>query len=75
MTVPKRRLSKMKGRQRRSHYHASVSAATRCTKCGQPVRRHSICPGCFKYRNREFLPLPSAEKKGEEASASEKAPQ
>lgn len=57
MTVPKRRLSKMKGRQRRSHYHASVAPVTRCSKCGSPVRLHSLCPECLKYRGRDFLKL------------------
>ena len=54
MTVPKRRLSKMKGRQRRSHYHASVGALTLCPSCKQPIRPHSICIGCNTYRGRDF---------------------
>jgi large subunit ribosomal protein L32 len=54
MTVPKRRLSKMKGRQRRSHYHALVPTLTKCVVCGNPVRPHSVCPSCTKYRGRMF---------------------
>jgi large subunit ribosomal protein L32 len=65
MTVPKRRLSKMKGRQRRSHYHAIVSAVTKCRECGHPVRPHSICPQCHRYRGRDFSRLASAEGVGE----------
>jgi ribosomal protein L32 len=64
----------MKGRQRRSHYHASVSTITLCTKCGNPIRRHSICPKCFKYRNREFPPLSSKEMGSEDAASAENAP-
>jgi large subunit ribosomal protein L32 len=65
MTVPKRRLSKMKGRQRRSHYHAIVAPLTKCVNCGEPIRPHCVCPECHTYRGRNFsrptAPAPAAD--------------
>jgi large subunit ribosomal protein L32 len=54
MTVPKRRMSKMKGRTRRSHYHAVVPTLTKCRYCGHPHRPHAVCPNCNRYRGRSY---------------------
>ncbi|MDR2366967.1 MAG: 50S ribosomal protein L32 [Deltaproteobacteria bacterium] len=56
MTVPKRRLSKMKGRKRRTHYVATVPTLVKCPKCSAPMRPHNICEKCGEYRNRNYLP-------------------
>ncbi|MDR1111605.1 MAG: 50S ribosomal protein L32 [Deltaproteobacteria bacterium] len=55
MTVPKRRLSKMKGRKRRTHYVAAVPAVVKCPVCRTPVRPHMVCPKCGEYRKRRFI--------------------
>ncbi|MDR2443861.1 MAG: 50S ribosomal protein L32 [Deltaproteobacteria bacterium] len=57
MTVPKRRLSKMKGRQRRSHYKALAPTVVGCAICGAPVRPHMICGKCGQYRRRAFAKI------------------
>ncbi|MDR1657650.1 MAG: 50S ribosomal protein L32 [Deltaproteobacteria bacterium] len=57
MTVPKRRLSKMKGRQRRSHYKAQSPTVVLCSRCSKPVQPHTVCPNCGQYRRRVFLKL------------------
>ena len=55
MAVPKRRQSKMKGRQRRTHYTALTPTVAKCAHCGEPKRPHHICPNCGVYRGRRFL--------------------
>jgi large subunit ribosomal protein L32 len=61
MTVPKRRLSKMKGRKRRTHYVSSVPALTMCS-CGRVTRPHMVCLECGMYRKREIFKGPKEEK-------------
>jgi ribosomal protein L32 len=53
MAVPKRRMSKMKGRQRRSHYHAIKPTLGHCPG-NHLARPHSVCPICHTYRGRLF---------------------
>ncbi len=55
MAVPKRKQSKMKGRQRRTHYTALTPTVTKCSQCGEPKRPHHICPHCGTYRGRQYL--------------------
>ncbi|MDR0621980.1 MAG: 50S ribosomal protein L32 [Deltaproteobacteria bacterium] len=63
MTVPKRRLSKMKGRKRRTHYVASHAPSPAiCPGCGQEIRPHTLCAACGTYRGRVII----APKKEEE---------
>jgi len=55
MAVPKRKQSKMKGRQRRTHYKALAPTVVKCANCGEPKRPHHVCPHCGVYRGRQFL--------------------
>jgi large subunit ribosomal protein L32 len=55
MAVPKRKQSKMKGRQRRTHYTALAPTVVKCANCGEPKRPHHVCPHCGIYRGRQFL--------------------
>ncbi|MDR3204928.1 MAG: 50S ribosomal protein L32 [Deltaproteobacteria bacterium] len=57
MTVPKRRLSKMKGRQRRSHYHAITPTVVKCANCGAATLPHNVCPTCGVYRRRSIIEI------------------
>jgi large subunit ribosomal protein L32 len=57
MAVPKRKQSKMKGRQRRTHYTVSVSTVTTCSNCGEPTMPHVACPVCGVYRGRKVLEI------------------
>jgi large subunit ribosomal protein L32 len=69
MTVPKRRLSKMKGRTRRSHDHALIPIVTKCFACGETISPHGLCPKCQTYRGRSFVsdkPKPKAEAASEQ---------
>ncbi|MDR1085144.1 MAG: 50S ribosomal protein L32 [Deltaproteobacteria bacterium] len=56
MAVPKRRMSKMKGRKRRTHYTALTPTVVTCASCGAPTRPHFACPSCGQYRGRQTRP-------------------
>jgi large subunit ribosomal protein L32 len=53
MAVPKRRMSKMTGRKRRTHYTALAPTVVKCSNCGAPSRPHFACPVCGQYRGRQ----------------------
>lgn len=50
MAVPKKRTSKMKKRQRRSHHHMKRLHLTACPQCGSPTLPHRVCQKCGHYK-------------------------
>ena len=55
MAVPKKRTSKMKQRQRRSHNGLTATGLTTCPNCNEPVLPHHLCTACGHYKGREVL--------------------
>lgn len=55
MAVPKKRTSKSKQRQRRSHDHITAPSLSTCPKCNEPVAPHHVCTACGYYRGRDVL--------------------
>ena len=55
MAVPKRRKSKARRDQRRSHDALSAPARSECPQCNQPKAPHRVCPNCGTYRGREVI--------------------
>ena len=49
MAVPKRKSSKMKRRQRRSHQGVKPMNLQRCAQCSTAVPSHVVCPNCGHY--------------------------
>lgn len=47
--VPKKRTSRARQGERRSHLHLTVSQLVSCSNCQQPMRRHHVCPTCGYY--------------------------
>jgi len=62
MAVPFRRVSKTRGRKRRTHYKISENATVKCPKCGAEIRPHRVCAECGTYKGKEVV------KKTEEAA-------
>jgi large subunit ribosomal protein L32 len=57
MAVPKRRTSKARRDQRRSHHALSSPARSICTRCKEPKRPHRVCANCGTYRDREVIEI------------------
>lgn len=55
MPNPKKRHSRCKRGQRRSHDALSKPAISTCPQCGEPKRPHQVCPSCGTYRGRTVL--------------------
>lgn len=55
MAVPKRKVSKMKRRQRQAANRYEGVQASFCKKCGKPVAPHSVCTACGMYKGRQVL--------------------
>lgn len=55
MALPKTRISKARGRKRRTHYKASAVSYAACPQCGQTKMPHRACPNCGYYRGRPVI--------------------
>jgi large subunit ribosomal protein L32 len=55
MGVPKRRVSKRRGRMRRAHYKLDPVHLVPCPQCRTPVISHRACPECGHYRRRQVI--------------------
>jgi large subunit ribosomal protein L32 len=55
MAVPFRKVSKTRGRKRRTHYKITANSTIACPKCNSEIRAHRICPNCGTYKNKEVL--------------------
>jgi large subunit ribosomal protein L32 len=48
--VPKRRISKARRGNRRSHLALKAPQLVACSECGAPKRPHHVCMACGTYR-------------------------
>ena len=55
MAVPKRRKTKSRRNNRRSHISIESPKLTTCQKCGKPVLRHIVCNNCGTYKKQEII--------------------
>jgi large subunit ribosomal protein L32 len=60
MAVPKKKTSKSRRNQRRSHHALKGSAAIECPNCGETKRPHHVCKSCGHYDGREVTPVETA---------------
>ncbi|MDR1080603.1 MAG: 50S ribosomal protein L32 [Deltaproteobacteria bacterium] len=67
MAVPKRRLSKMKGRKRRTHYTAISPTLSKCPKCNELILPHHACPHCGTYRGRVIMTVRTKKTRDEDS--------
>lgn len=59
MAVPKRRVSKTRGRLRRTHFTAAKATVVRCPQCDEPKQPHRACRQCGTYRRRQVIEVGS----------------
>ncbi len=55
MAVPFRKVSKTRGRKRRTHYVINANTTIKCPKCGEMIKPHRVCPKCGTYKNKEVV--------------------
>ena len=57
MAVPKKKVSKSRRNQRRSHDALKPSSYAECANCGELKRPHHICAACGYYDDREVVEI------------------
>jgi len=55
LAVPKRRLSKARGRHRRAHWKLNLPGVVKCPQCNEDKLPHRVCPSCGFYKNKEVI--------------------
>ncbi len=63
MAVPKRKVSKAKGRSRIANWKATAPALAECPQCHELKRSHSVCPSCGYYDGEKKVQVKSDENK------------
>lgn len=57
MSVPAKRLSRSKGRRRRSQQGKTSLNLGKCPNCGNSVRPHRVCQNCGFYKGKEIVKI------------------
>jgi large subunit ribosomal protein L32 len=55
--LPKRKVSKTRRNNRRSHDHLALRHLVLCEECHEYKPAHQVCPHCGSYRGREVLAI------------------
>jgi len=53
--LPKKKISKVRGKTRRAHWHPTMPTLVICAKCKTKKPAHSACPECGYYGNNKVL--------------------
>lgn len=59
MAVPKRKTSKSRRNQRRSHLALKGTQCMNCPNCGEIKLPHHMCEECGHYKGREVMDMTS----------------
>jgi large subunit ribosomal protein L32 len=54
---PKKRISRARQGERRSHLGLRAANLTPCPQCRTPKRPHAVCPNCGTYRGRQVVAI------------------
>ena len=55
MAVPFRKISKTRGRMRRTHYKLEAANTVLCKNCGASIKPHRVCPECGFYKGKNVI--------------------
>ena len=55
MAVAQRRTSKSRRNMRRSHHALKAPTVTTCSKCGKPLKPHTVCKACGYYNGKKII--------------------
>ncbi|MGH2457934.1 MAG: 50S ribosomal protein L32 [Chloroflexota bacterium] len=53
--LPKRRTSRARQGERRSHLGVTAPQLVACPRCGQMRPSHQVCPSCGTYKGEDVL--------------------
>ncbi|MDD4104984.1 MAG: 50S ribosomal protein L32 [Clostridiales bacterium] len=62
MAVPKGKVSKSRGRKRRTHWKLSLPTLVSCPQCHQMKLAHRVCKNCGMYAGRQVITIDEAKK-------------
>lgn len=63
MAVPKGKVSRARGRLRRTHWKLELPAIAACPQCHQMKLSHRVCPHCGTYKGVEVVKVDQEKKK------------
>ncbi len=63
MALPKGKVSKMRGRLRRTHYKISAPTLVACPQCHEMKLTHRVCKNCGTYNGRQVIAINDDKKK------------
>lgn len=55
MAVPKKKMSRMRTRQRKAQWKVSRPTLSACPRCKSPKLPHRACDNCGTYNGREVI--------------------
>ena len=64
--LPKRKVSRHRRGNRRSHQALSAPQQVLCPECGRPALTHRVCPSCGTYNGRKVVEAREERKKRKE---------
>lgn len=56
MAVPKKKMSRMRTRQRKAQWKVARPSLAACPQCRSPKVPHRACPTCGSYNGRDVIP-------------------
>jgi large subunit ribosomal protein L32 len=59
--LPKRKLSRRRRNNRRSHDSLSLKHLVRCDNCGEYRMSHTVCPHCGYYKGEQVIEVKDEE--------------
>lgn len=60
MALPKGKVSKARGRKRRTHWKLSLPAISACPQCKQMKLSHRVCKSCGYYNGVSVIQMEEA---------------
>ncbi len=61
MPVPRKKKSRARRNNRRSHQHLAALQVQKCPRCSSARLAHRVCPSCGYYSDTEVVRLPTEE--------------
>ncbi len=66
MALPKGKVSRSRGRNRRAHWKLSLPGIVECPQCHQKMLAHRVCKNCGMYKGVQVIDMTVDKPKKEE---------